>query len=194
MAIFSGKIIEAHYIDLEYSLIEILYEGEDGKLYSHAIRVDPDHPDYQALLEEGWDQDKIIDDTAEYKRRTSASFNTEVNAAAKLLVDEILAQERESLIKKSKALDEKGKSLDEKGRSIEDLDRSTRLKMQDVVAEVWTHLYENNENKDMLFKLKLWVLEQEFINAATKEEKSEIRKAKRATEVFGLIDKFLIEE
>lgn len=187
MAIFSGKIIEAHYIDLEYSLIEILYEGEDGKLYSHALRVDPDNKDYQDLIAEGWDQNKIIDDTAEYKRRTSASFSTEVNAAAKLLVDEILAQERESLIKKSKALDEKGKS-------IEDLDRSTRLKMQDVVAEVWTHLYENNEDKDMLFKLKLWVLEQEFINAATKEEKSEIRKAKRATQVFGLIDKFLTEE
>ena len=186
MAIFSEKIIEAHYIDLEYSLIEIIYEGEDGKLYSHALKVDPDNKDYQDLLADGWDLDKLVDDTAEYKRRTSAYFNTEVNAAAKMLVYEILANEKENLAKAKKALDEKGKNL-------ENLDRNTRLKVQDMIAEVWAHIHQNNKDKDMLFKIKLWVLEQDFMQSASKEEKYAIRKATRATQIFGLIDKLLEE-
>jgi hypothetical protein len=184
MALFSGKIIEAHYIDHEYSIVEILYAGDDGNVYSHALRADPNNQEWKDLIADGWDQDKLAEGTAEYKRQTSASFNIEVNAAAKLIVNEILVSERKAIIKKVQNLTEKEKSL-------ENLDRSTRNKTQDMLSEVWSHVLEQNTDKDMLFQFKLWVLEQDFIKNATKEEKSAVRKAMKISQIFGLIDKYL---
>ena len=51
MAIFSGKIIEAYYTDQEKSTIEVIYkEGE--KAFSHYLKHDNSHPDFQDLIKE----------------------------------------------------------------------------------------------------------------------------------------------
>lgn len=180
MAEFSGKIISAQYIDAEYSMIKVTYE-QDGMLVVYNLDANPNNHDYQALLDEGWDQERIIEETAEVKKAQSAAFNIEVHAAAKLMVDELLAQEKENLQKIAR-------DLDIKGSNLEDLDRSTREKTQNMIAEVWTHIVHTNTDKDILFKFKLWLLEQDFVKDCSKEEKSAIRKAERITQLFSLID------
>ena len=51
MAIFSGKIIEAYYTDQQKSTIEVIYkEGE--KAFSHYLKHDNSHPDFQDLIKE----------------------------------------------------------------------------------------------------------------------------------------------
>ena len=105
----------------------------------------------------------------------------EVNAAAKLIVDEILAGEKEIIAGKKEAL-----ANDEK--ALADLKRNTRTAVQDMLTEVWIYIVDNNTDKDMLFKFKLWVLEQEFVKEIPKEQKSDIRKATRVTQLFSIID------
>lgn len=166
MADFSGKIITAEYANQDYSIIKVLYE-QDDMLTAYHLNVDPSHPDFQALEAEGWTQEKIIDATAESKRSQSAAFNVEVNTAAKLMVDEILVGEKEALA---------------------DLKRNTRTAVQDMLTEAWIYIVDNNTDKDMLFKFKLWVLEQEFVKEIPKEQKSDIRKATRVTQLFSIID------
>lgn len=180
MAEFSGKIISAQYIDAEYSMIKVTYE-QDGMLVVYNLDANPNNHDYQALLDEGWDQERIIEETAEVKKAQAAAFNVEVHAAAKLIVDELLAQEKENL-------QQVARNLELKGLDLENLDRSWREKTQNMIAEVWNHILDVNNDKDTLFKFKLWFLEQEFVKDCSKEEKSKIRKAERVTELFSILD------
>jgi hypothetical protein len=43
----------------------------------------------------------------------------------------------------------------------------------------------------MLFKFKLWTLEQDFVKEISTEQKSAIRKSTRVTQLFSIIDKLL---
>lgn len=192
MAIFSGKILTAHYINPEYSIVELTYTGEDGGVYAHALRVDPDNPEWQALLEDGWDQERLIEGTAEYKRISSMNFNIEVNNAAKTLAksmaDEIATAMAKKMVKeKYEQLEVKATLAAAKETNIS-LDAPSVYKVQNEELE---SIIFNNENKDIIFKFKLWILEQDFVKGCTKEQKSEIRKASRLTELFALIDKLV---
>lgn len=180
MALFSGKIIEAHYIDPEYSVVEVLYEGDDGKLYSHALRVDPNNQEWLDLLAEGWNHDKLADGTAEYKRVSSADFNRSVHDLAKAMVKELLASETEKLsMLEEKALIKLNKlnNLEYEARKEEDLSQ------QDVYA----YILDRNEDKDELFKFKLWALELDMVKNTDKETKAMIRKSQSILEGFSLI-------
>lgn len=96
MAEFSGKIVDAQYIDPEYSIIKVLYD-DNGLLTVYNVDVNPDHPDYQALEAEGWDHDKIVDSTAEIKKAQAAAFSIEVNNAARALIEESMSREVKAL-------------------------------------------------------------------------------------------------
>ena len=51
MAVFSGKIIEAKFLDRQKTMIEILYKDAD-KIVAHSIEVDWELKDFHDLLEE----------------------------------------------------------------------------------------------------------------------------------------------
>lgn len=155
MALFSGKIIDAHYTDPEYSVVEVLYEGDDGKLYSHALIANSENQDWIDLIADGWDQDKLIDGTAEYKRSMSASFNTQVSDLASKMVSEMVG-----------------------------------LKTNPVQTgnEIFNFVLNLNKDKEELFKFKIWALELDEMKLASKEQKSEIRKAKSIIEGFWILN------
>ena len=52
MADFSGKILEAYFLNPESTVIEIIYTGDDLKNRSYCIEVDPNHSDFQDLMSE----------------------------------------------------------------------------------------------------------------------------------------------
>jgi hypothetical protein len=158
MALFSGKIIDAHYIDLEYSLVELTYTGDDGKIYAHALRVDPHNQEWLDLLAEGWDQARLLDGTAEYKRQASADFNSQVNELARKLAEEMF-------------------------ESKKDLKRD----LVQTDNEIFDFVLNSNEDKEELFKFKIWALELDKMQFASKEQKSEIRKAKSIIEGFWIL-------
>lgn len=63
MAIFSGKIIEAYYSNQEKTTLEVIYKNGE-KAYSHYLKVDPNHPDFQDLIKE-YSLEKILKRTTE---------------------------------------------------------------------------------------------------------------------------------
>lgn len=153
-AIFSNSIISAYYFDEDYATIEVLYEIND-EIHNYIVEVNPDNIDYQALLAEGWDTDKLAKSTEQYKREQSFEFNNAIQTS----VDAILEQSKMSI----------------------DIAEGA----QDISSDIFDMILQ--DNKDMLFKFKLWALELDNIKASPKSVKSEIRKCKSIIEGMSII-------
>ena len=185
MAEFSGKIISAQYIDAEYSIIKVVYD-DNGVPTVWNVDVNPEHPDYQDLVAEGWDQERIIEETSEIKKAQSAAFNMEVNAAAKGIAEDMANEIAKRMVEEKMRQIELKAGLREANYVSLDAAVSSKVENSDLEK-----IMANNENKDVLFKFKLWILDQDFCKNSTKEQKTQIRRATRATELFGIIDKLL---
>jgi hypothetical protein len=153
-AIFSNSIISAYYFDEDYATIEVLYEIND-EIHNYIVEVNPDNVDYQALLAEGWNTDKLAKSTEQYKREQSLEFNNAIQAS----VDAILEQTKMS-IKPAEGI-------------------------RDISVDIFDMMLE--DNKDMLFKFKLWALELDNIKTSTKAVKTKIRKCKSIIEGMAII-------
>lgn len=189
MAEFSGKVVDAQFIDNEHSIIKVLYD-QDGSLHVYNLDVNPDHPDYKELMSEGWDLEKIAESTAEYKKAESAAFNIEVNTAARALAQEmlgmkVLQDERDRLAAEKEKL---GEQVSSKEETLIGLDKEVKIKTNQVDSAYFEHLWEINENKEELFKFKLWALELDAVKDAGKEIKSSIRKVTRISQGLAIID------
>jgi len=155
-AIFSNSIISAYYFDEDYATIEVLYEIND-EIHNYIVEVNPDNIDYQALLAEGWDTDKLAKSTEQYKREQSLEFNTAIQTS----VDAILEQSKMSIDPAEGA--------------------------RDISSDIFNIILEKNADKDMLFKFKLWALELDNIKASNKTIKNEIRKSNSILEGMFII-------
>ena len=163
MAEFSNKIIDAYYINSDYSVIEILFKDDNDKIHAYAIQADPEQNNYKEFLAEGWDLDRLVESTAEYKRRSSASLNTAIQIAA------------DELVKKSKVY-----QLEQKHNEIEF--------SKDMDDEFFNMLIDNNKDKEFIFKFKLWALQLDIIKKASKEVKTNMRKAKSILDGMEIIN------
>jgi hypothetical protein len=189
MAEFDGKVVDAQFVDEEHSIIKVLYE-QDELIMVYNLDVNPDHPDYKQLMSEGWDLEKIAESTAEYKKAESAAFNIEVNEAARALAQEmlgmkVLQDERDRLAAEKEKL---GEQVNSKEEVLIGLDKEVKIKTNQVDSAYFEHLWEMNENKEELFKFKLWALELDAVKDAGKEIKSSIRKATRISQGLAIID------
>jgi hypothetical protein len=93
MAIFTGKIRDAYYHSEDYKTIKIEVEDKDRDMtFAHFIEVDPNDGEYQALIEEGYDEEKLVERTAEYKRSASRDIARLVNARATLIAEQLLKE------------------------------------------------------------------------------------------------------
>jgi hypothetical protein len=193
MAEFSGKVVDAQFIDNEHSIIKVLYD-QDGSLHVYNLDVNPDHPDYKELMSEGWDLEKIAESTAEYKKAESAAFNIEVNTAARALAQEmigmkVLQDERDRLAAEKEKL---GEQVSSKEETLIGLDKEVKIKTNQAHSAYFEHLWEINENKEELFKFKLWALELDAVKDAGKEIKSSIRKATRISQGLAILDSLIV--
>jgi hypothetical protein len=186
MAEFSGRIISAEYMNTDYSLIKVRY-NDDGINAIYHLEVDPNNADFQALEADGWDAEKIIDATAESKRVQSNAWNLEVNAAAQQIAQEMIGT---TVLKKEKSeLDVKVKdakiALDKSQEKLDKLGGQEFDTIQRSKNAIFQFLWDADDNKDELFKFKLWALELDFVKTADKSVKSSLRKAK--TIIDGLV-------
>jgi hypothetical protein len=131
---------------------------DDGNnICVYYVSVDENNADFQELEAEGWTREKLIEETAEAKKSESRAFNIQVNEAAKALLEE-------SGVQMEIASD----------KFIEYMEHSFQLILDD-------------NDKDNLFKFKLWALESQVVKAASKEQKSRLRKAKGILEGFSIL-------
>lgn len=190
MAEFSGKIIDAFYANADYTMIKILYDPDGDpntkELCPFYLEVDPNNKNYQEFIAEGWDQEKLLEHTAEFKRAQSAAFNIEVMTAAKELAREMIGMD---VLQKEK--EKLTGEVNKTKRELLDLDQTAKIRTKTVESELYQFIFDNNDSKEELFKAKLWALELELIKSADKDVKSSIRKATRITQVMGIIDNLL---
>ena len=185
MAEFSGRVVDAQFVDAEHSIIKVLYD-EEGLLHVYNVDVNENHPDYKALMSEGWDLEQIAESTAERKRAEAAAFNIEVNTAAKELAKEmlgmkVLQDERDKL----------AEQVNTKEKTLIGLDKEVKIKTNKVDSVAFEYIFDNNTNKEAVFKFKLWSLEQDIIKKAPKEIKSKIRRSTKITEAISIINTVL---
>ena len=71
------NIVTAHYVDEEYTNIEVLYSiGEEIHVY--VLPADPEDNDYKALVKAGWDANTLAEHTTRYKREQRRGFEAMV--------------------------------------------------------------------------------------------------------------------
>jgi hypothetical protein len=195
MAIFSNKIETAYYINPEQTDIEIIY-WEDGQKFNHIIESDPSHPDYIAMEAEGYDIDTLIDRTAEYKRAHNAIFNQLVNERAKIIAEEMMGMS-ELKAEYAKTQEKVEQAAVEYNKTQEKLDASrdtiANIGHEELAAAkrskntIFEYILKMTEDKDELFKFKLWALELDIVSSSDKATKSALRKAKSTIEGFEII-------
>jgi len=192
MAEFSGSINTAYYINEDYSLIEVVYTNPNGEKINYMVEVG-DNGDYQALVEEGYDLEKLLDGTSEYKRVHAKQFGEMVNAEAQALAEEMLGMrflmERKQILEKQTA--ELDQATQDKENQLLSLDQDVKVKTNKVDHAVYDFIRDNNESKEELFKFKLWALEQDLVKEADKAIKSSIRKSTRITSAMAIYNDLL---
>lgn len=189
MAEFSGKIVSAFYANEAHDLVKIRWD-DNGTLNVYHLPVDENNADFQALQEEGWNAEKLLDEMAEELRGQSQAFNTIIQEQAKALAKEMLGMN--VLEKEKKRLEEERAQLDskvnEKEQVLIGLDKEVKVKTNVVDTAFFQSLWEINENKEELFKFKLWALELEAVKNAGKDIKTSIRKATRISQGLAIVD------
>lgn len=189
MAEFSGKIVSAFYANEAHDIIKVRWD-DNGTLNVYHVDVDENNANYKALLKEGWDAERLLDETAEELRGQSQAFNTAVNEAARQIAQEmlgmkVLQDERDRLAKEKGKLDAQ---VSEKEEVLIGLDKEVKVKTNQVDNAYFEHFWDINENKEELFKFKLWALELDNVKSADKSVKSAIRKATRISQGMAILD------
>jgi hypothetical protein len=76
-----SKITEARFTNNDYIDIQVLYETEADGLVE--VNIEKGSNEYDELVALGWDEEKILDGTAEYKRQIMKDLNDIAVAYAK---------------------------------------------------------------------------------------------------------------
>ena len=189
MAEFSGKIVSAFYANEAHDIIKVRWD-DNGTLNVYHLPVDKKNQDFQDLLAEGWDAEKLLNEMAEELRGQSQAFNTVIQEQAKALAKEmlgmnVLEEEKKRLEEEKTQLDSK---VNEKEQILIGLDKEVKVKTNAVDTAFFQSLWEINENKEELFKFKLWALELDVVKNADKAVKSSIRKANRISQGMAILD------
>ena len=189
MADFSGRIVSAQYANTERTIIKVLYE-EDGKLFPYSFPNDENNPDYQDLMKEDWDHEKIADATADRLRGEKRAYDEQINAVARELAKEmlgmkVLEEEKQRLEEEKEKLNS---TVNEKEQILIGLDKEVKVKTNAVDTAFFQSFWDVNENKEELFKFKLWALELDAVKNADKSIKSSIRKVNRISQGMAILD------
>lgn len=161
--IYSGKIKTAYYTNSEFTIICV--EWNDGKKNrKYHIENNPDTPEYKALVADGWNEQKIIEGTVNYRKFHHGNFAKIVHKEVEQRVSEIMKTDNVQV------------SYDE--RSI---DHST----------IWDQVTAANENKDDVFAFKIWAFEIEAVKGASPEDKRELRKATTLLDSISTYNKII---
>jgi hypothetical protein len=197
MAEFSGKIVDAYYFSEDYTMIEVIYKNENDEMVSYVMEANPEHSDMQALEEDGWNVEKLAEATAQYKRQQANAFSEAINIQVQERLREVI---NTSFKDKEKQLQEKEKELQAQRKilltsgSLEEVEKELRAQRKILDDQMYDMILNTNQDKEYLFKFKLWALEQPAIKDSSKTVKSELRKSKTILEGLSVLHNVLAEK
>ena len=172
----------AYYMDPSYTTVMVEWEGEDGKLRTHTIPADPKNADYRDLQEEGWTEQVLEKQTEAYKKNASKAMNLMIHKAASELAQAMYQPQLEAKVAQ---INERLKQAEMDSEEAETLVKAVKKQIDNSIFDL---IIENNEDKDEVFKLKLWALEQSFMEKASSEEKKALRQQPSLLACFKMIN------
>jgi len=192
MTHFANMVEDAYYEDASYSTVLITYKDEQRVIRTHSVPADMNNADFKYLVEnEGYDEALLAKRTEAYKKQASRNINAMIRKAAEELAEEAIearvAAKMQVWERKLAELNERDaaskENFEKVKKSIEAaegrvLDADLKVKAARVAVDnkFWDALFEANENKDEVFKFKLWALEQDTFKETSNENKKEFRK------------------
>jgi len=167
---FVGKIQSCRFVDEANKTIEVCY-GTPEEQHSYYVAVDSEDKAFQAILDEGWDLEKISEDTVRFNRDHSRAWNDVISA--------YINQGRADLKKEYEGLLKKKLDEDEETRPIE-----KNALMRTIL--------ERNEDEEQLFKLKLAIFDMdEMKKIKDRSGKLKVRKAKSIMATIAALHELL---
>lgn len=231
------NVVSARYRNKNYSIIEVLYKNSDDDNIRSKFFDVHEQPNFLKKLEKvGWDEEKLIDETANVKRLQARKFSQMVDSSAENKTEKFRAELKtweHNLRAWDRAADKTKKDLsiweatlknyetdlnyranelglaqtnivkfrprsdnseDQNFQNSIEFEQSAKKLTKKMNANVFSTLLEKNNDKEELFKLKIWALEQQFIQSTDKTVKSKIRKSKTIFDCFEIINSVLNEE
>lgn len=202
MAIFSGKVVSATFMDFPTNtLIEVLYQEENG-LVPYVLEVDFTQSDFNDLL-----QDITLEEIETATRTVvkaegdifNMAINEEIDRRCNEEIENRWAKESEKIKEAYNQLDEyaedqKLKKLSEveqeRADALKDLQEKYNLvsSSENITPKDLLNKIESwNDDTDFVFNMKLAILEDPIISKSKdKELKLSIRKAKSVFELLGI--------
>ena len=151
MADFSGKIVEAYFLNPESTVIEIIYTADDLKNRSYCIEVDPNHSDFNDLMSE-YSLERVEKTTiAKHKERRE-----EMRKVSKIMAKEYVIELKEKHKKEIKELKYFGWMDILKYIRNDDEDELFKLKMNLFKSEIVKETT-NSESLDKIRNAKTFI-------------------------------------
>lgn len=197
MAEFSGKVVDAYYFSEDYTMIEVIYKNDNNEMVSYVLEANPEHSDMQDLEADGWTVEKLAEATAEYKRQQAKAYSESINIQVQERLKEVI---NTSFKDKEKKLQEKEKELLAQRKilltsgSLEEVEKELLAQRKILDDQMYDMILNINQDKEYLFKFKLWALEQPAIKDSSKAIKSELRKSKTILEGLSVLHNVLSEK
>ena len=183
MAVFSNEVIEARFINEGNTTIEVLYNiGKE--IHSYVLEHDEDSEDFKDLVKDGWNIEKILNDTAEYKKNSEVVINN--------LIDYRISQGNKKIQANHK------NELSKLGiKNKEDLDRMELEYANEYgkfLSKFHTEVLNNNSNGDVLFKFKLTLFEMNVVKKGDRKFQKRLRVAKSIIECYAILNEVYVEK
>jgi len=167
---FVGNVVRCRFTSSANDTIEVLFDRNE-KNHVYYVTVNPDDVSFQALLNDGWDLERISNDTLEWNRSQSRALNDAISHFVKAGRKEI----RQEFEKKFQA-------------KIEEHEESKPIDKNALVR----HVIDNNEKEDAIFKAKLAIFDMDEVKSVKdRSGKLKIRKGKTLLATFAALHDLL---
>lgn len=197
--ITKDNILQVRFANPENTVIEVLYNADDGKTRRYNIPARPTNSrEWKILKAAGWTLNKVKTETVEWARRQSRMYGIIVKEAAEEKLSELRDQEwnrirNASKLEKQKFDEEQTKLYESRIAHITaDMNTGTG-NVEDVLNErLYEILITEGGDDKMVFNFKIKALEDKnnfegLSKTAEKTKRREIRKASSVKEIIGIL-------
>lgn len=191
--ITKDNILQVRFANPENTVIEVLYNADDGKTRRYNIPARPTNSrEWKILKAAGWTLNKVKTETVEWTRRQSRMFGNLVKDAAEQKLNELREMEWKRIHAENKVAFDK-LSVEERQKynsRIRDITSAVQTGDVDSNVGLYSVLKDADADGDTVFKFKLAALEDaaNFEGLSATAEKKKRREIRKATTLYGVME------
>lgn len=182
------NVIEARYTDPSQQTVIVLHRVGDNVIEEY---IEKGSVQYKALEEAGFDHDKLVDLTAEWKRAQSLQLYQLAEAALGERFGDMIKEKEDRVEFLRSELDtlqaEYEKQVVKYKKRNEDLQKDYEQNQALYGMNIFEAMMNHNNTKDVVFAMKLELLDNPKIKEQSKQFKANIRKAPTVIDLVKIV-------